>query len=228
MFRKAVLMIHGFAGGTYDQEELANHLELNRDFDVFQFTLPGHRRNLSKVEYHEWISASERQVEWLIENGYNKIYLVAHSMGGIIATYLSCKYKQIKKIVLAAPAFHYLNVENNDLNLGESVKVAPKIIKDYGGDEIIGRLLKLNIVVLKEFIKLAKEYYNYPKELTCSLLILHGKNDNLVPVSSSEYVYESAKSKEKKLILLEDVTHDIFRSKNKEEIFKIVEEFLKD
>lgn len=227
MFRKAVLIIHGFAGGTYDEEQLANYLELNRDFDVFQFTLPGHERNLSKVEYHEWISASEKQVEWLIKNGYSKIYLIGHSMGGVIATYLSIKYKQVKKLVLAAPAFHYLNVIKDDLNVGESLKIAPKIIKDYGSDEVIARILKLNVSVLKEFMDLVKEYYEYPKELTCKLLILQGKSDNLVPVSSSEYVYESAKSKDKKLVLLNDVTHDIFRTENKEEIFKIVERFLK-
>ena len=41
-FRKAVLIIHGFAGGTYDQEFLANFLELNSGLDVYTFTLPGH------------------------------------------------------------------------------------------------------------------------------------------------------------------------------------------
>ena len=227
MFRKAVLIIHGFAGGTYDEEQLANYLELNKDFDVFQFTLPGHERNLSKVEYHEWISGSEKQVEWLIKNGYSKIYLIGHSMGGVIATYIASRYKQVKKLVLAAPAFHYLNVIKDDLNVSESLKGAPKILKDYGSDEIIARILKLNVSVLKEFMDLVKEYYDYPKELTCKLLILQGKSDNLVPISSSEYVYESAKTKDKKLVLLDDITHEIFRSKKKEDIFKIVEKFLK-
>lgn len=227
MFRKAVLIIHGFAGGTYDEEQLANYLELNKDFDVFQFTLPGHDKNLSKVEHQEWITASANQIEWLIKKGYNKIYLIGHSMGGVIATYLACRYKQVKKLVLAAPAFHYLNVVKDDLNVGESLKIAPKIIKDYGSDEIIARILKLNVSVLKEFMDLVKVYYDYPKELTCKVLILQGKNDNLVPISSSEYVYKSVKSKDKKLILLDDVTHDIFRTENKEEIFKLVEKFLK-
>ena len=227
MFRKAILIIHGFAGGTYDQEQLANHLQLNRNFDVFQFTLPGHDKNLSKVEHQEWISASADQIEWLIKNGYNKIYLIGHSMGGVIATYLACRYKQINKLVLAAPAFHYLNVIKDELNVGESLKSAPKIIKDYGSDEIIARMLKLNVSVLKEFMNLVKEYYDYPKQLTCKLLILQGKSDNLVPISSSEYVYEKAKSKDKQLVLLDDVTHDIFRIEKKEEIFKLVEKFLK-
>lgn len=227
LFKKAILIVHGFAGGTYDEEELANYLELNRGFDVFQFTLPGHKKNLSKVEHQEWISAGEEQVEWLIRNGYNKIYLIGHSMGGVIATYLASKYREVKKLVLAAPAFHYLNVIKNDLNVGKSLKIAPKIIKDYGSDEVIARMLKLDISVIKEFMDLVKHYYDYPKLVICKVLILQGKKDNLVPVSSSEYVYNNIKSSKKKLVLLEDVTHDIFRNEKKEEIFKLVEKFLK-
>ena len=227
LFKKVILIIHGFAGGTYDQENLANYLELNRNFDVFQFTLPGHDKNLSKVEHSEWIKASEEMIELLIKNGYNKIYLIGHSMGGVIASYLATKYKEVKKIVLAAPAFQYLNVIKEDLNISKSLQVAPKVIKTYGSDEVISRMLKLNVTVLKEFMELVKEYYDYPKEISCPILILQGKNDNLVPVSSSQYVYDNVKSKRKKLILLDDITHEIFRSDKQKEIFKIVECFLK-
>ena len=45
LLKKAVLIIHGFAGGTYDEEYLANYLEL-KGFDVYTFTLPGHDRML--------------------------------------------------------------------------------------------------------------------------------------------------------------------------------------
>ena len=227
LFKKAILIIHGFAGGTYDEEELANYLELNKGFDVFQFTLPGHEKNLSKVDRNEWINSSEKQVEWLIKNGYNRICLIGHSMGGVIATYLASKYKQVIKLVLAAPAFQYLNVIKDDLNIGKSLKIAPKIIKDYGSDEIIARMLKITITVIKELMEFVKEHYNYPKYVTCPLLIIQGDNDSLVPVSSSEYVYNSVKSKDKKIIILEGVTHDIFRDINKEKIFKLVEKFLK-
>ena len=78
-FRKAILIIHGFAGGTYDEEELANYLQLERFFDVYQFTLPGHEKNLSKVKYQEWIDYSEQKLKWLIKNGYNNIYLISFS-----------------------------------------------------------------------------------------------------------------------------------------------------
>ena len=224
--KKAILIIHGFAGGTYDEEDLANHLELNRNFDVFQFTLPGHQKNFSKVKYHEWIDYSESKLNWLIKKGYKKIYLIGHSMGGVIASYLCTKYKEVKKLVLAAPAFQYLNVINDKLNIASSLKKTPSVIKTYGGDEVIARLFKLNLGAVKEFMTLVREYYNCPKDINCQVLLLQGKNDNLVPITSSKYVYENIKS-DKRLIYLEGITHDIFRSQRNDEIFKLVEVFLK-
>ena len=38
LFRKAVLIFHGFAGGKYDQERLANYLERQAKLDVYYFT----------------------------------------------------------------------------------------------------------------------------------------------------------------------------------------------
>lgn len=224
LFRKAILIIHGFAGGAYDQEELANYLELNRSFDVYQFTLPGHDRSLGKAKYQEWINRSEKQLEWLINNGYNNIYLIGHSMGGVIATYLASKYKQVKKLVLGAPAFHYLNSDNNII---ENIKKAPKLLEDYSSDQIISKFFKLNLSTLKEFTNLVKEYYDYPNDVICPVLILQGNKDNVVPMSSSEYVYKTLNKNVKKLVIIDDVNHDIFRTNRKEEIFEIVENFLK-
>lgn len=226
LFRKAVLIIHGFAGGTYDQEALAFHLELNKLFDVYQFTLPGPNVSLSKVKYQEWIKACEEKIEYLINNGYKNIYLVGHSMGGVISTYLASKYKEVKKLVLLAPAFHYLNVVNEDFNVKESIKQIPKIIVSYK-KEIIGRALKLDVSATKELVELVKKYYDIPKEVYCPTLILQGKEDHVVPTSSSEYVYDKLGSNIKKLIYINDVDHEICNSIRKEEVNKVIEEFLK-
>ena len=76
-------------------------------------------------------------------------------------------------------------------------------------------------------MELIKKYYDCVADVTCPILIIQGKNDNLVPITSSRYVYDSVKSKMKKLIFVNDVTHDVFRGKNKLEINKLVEKFLK-
>lgn len=224
----AVLIIHGFAGGTYDEEDLANYLELNRFLDVFQFTLPGHKKNLSTVEYTEWIDYSEEKLKWLISKGYKRIYLIGHSLGGVIATYLATKYKEVKKLVLAAPAFQYLDSVEGKVHIKNSIKLAPQLFKTYGGGEMVSRFLKLSLKSTKEFTNLIKEYYECPKKIKCPLLLLHGNKDDVVPISSSQYVYDNAKSKIKKMVLIDDVTHDLFSSERDEVIFDTVKSFIKD
>ena len=56
-YRKAILIIHGFGGGTYDEEYLANRLELVHNFDVYSFTLPGHDTNATKIKMEDWIKS---------------------------------------------------------------------------------------------------------------------------------------------------------------------------
>src|SRR5574344_1302069 len=110
-FRKAVLIIHGFAGGPHDNESIQFYLTMH-GFDVFTFTLPGHDRILfNKVTKEDWIKSCEDHIELLIKNKYNSICVIGHSMGGVLASYLASKYSVVKKLVLVAPAFKYLTFE---------------------------------------------------------------------------------------------------------------------
>ena len=202
-------------------------MELNKHYDVFQYTLPGHNKNLSKVKYQDWIKKSEDMMNFLIDNGYRTIYLIGHSMGGVIATYLASKYKEVRRLVLCAPAFQYLSVEKEKKNIKETFKHTPDIVKTYGGDEIFSRLLKLNPSGLREFSNLVLKYYDTPKDVFCPVLIIQGKKDDIVPVSSAEYVYNNINSSIKKLVFVNDVTHDVFKGKRSKDIIKLIEDFLK-
>ena len=231
-FRKAILLVHGFAGGNWDYGDLGNELQLYLDFDVYTFTLPGHDKTvISNVTYEDWIKCACNQVEKLKEYGYKNIYVVGHSMGGVIATYLATKYREIKKVVLAAPAFKYLSFDGENIDITSGIKSltkTPKLIKDYTLEEVISRAFKMNISASKEFSKLVKEHHNDPQYITCPVMIIQGLEDVMVPVDSSKYVYNSIKSKIKKLVYVKDVTHDVFMGKRKEEIYKLVIEFFRE
>ena len=224
MFKKAVLIVHGFAGGIYDEEPLARYLQLNKNLDVFSFTLPGHEStNRIKNKYTDWIEESERQVEFLINNNYKHIYVIGHSMGGVIASYLATKYKEIKKLVLVAPAFKYFY--DKDDKLLNVIKKGNSIMKDYGYETIAGRILKASISSVKEFMTLVKTYNNTPQDIKIPTLIIQGLDDKVVPIESSKYVYESLKGP-KKLVYVKDCTHDVFKGPNTELINQIIEKFL--
>ena len=202
LFRKAVLIIHGFAGGTYDQERLANYLERHAKLDVYSFTLPGHeKRTFKTAKYQEWIKASEEMIDSLIKDGYRSIYLIGHSMGGVIATYLSSKYPQVKKLVLAAPAFNYLVVEGESSTM-DKFKSGINMVINNDRDEVFTRFLKLPITSFNEFTKLVDKYKDSYKDVSVPTLILQGDKDTLVPIKSSMELYENLPVKKKNLVIV--------------------------
>lgn len=225
-FRKAVLIIHGFAGGTYDQEELANFLELNLSLDVYSFTLPGHDiKSKEKATCSSWINESERQLKFLINAGYRTIYLIGHSMGGVIACHLASKYKQVKKVVLAAPAFSHLAAKEEGGILG-AIGKGPDILKSYSTDDFLTRVRKLPISAVGEFFKLVEKYQNTPMTLSVPVMILHGTNDQIVPIASSLDVYNELSIRRKKLIKVKGYYHDLFKGKKVNLLCEEIEKFL--
>ena len=229
LFRKAILIIHGIAGGTYDQEYLAHRLELNRSYDVYTFTLAGHdglfKENMTEKE---WIKSAEDMLKFLIKNGYKKIYIIGHSMGGIIASRLATQYKQIKKIVLVSAAFRYLAFKNGDFDLLKSISKTRNVIKDYSSDEVFTRLIKLPLPTLREFSNLVKNNENTLKKINIPTLIIQGNEDNLVPLETAEFIYNNIGTKQKEILIYNGVNHDVFRGNKKEEITYEIINFLKN
>lgn len=230
--KKAILLIHGFVGGIYDYGNLQNELQVIRKFDVYTFTLPGHDKIIVKdVKYTEWINEAKNQVEFLINNGYKEIYLVGHSMGGVIATHLASIYPQVKKLVLAAPAFRYFAFEDGKVNirgLNETLKNMPELFKNEAQEKVIQRIIKTPIPTMLEFTSLVKKYQNDVKNITCPVLTIHGLNDMVVPDTATDMVHDSVKSKTNILINIKGVSHDCFTLKRGDEVKKLIIDFLKN
>lgn len=228
IFKKAILLIHGFAGGNYDYNSLGNDLELYNSFDVFTFTLPGHERMIiDKVTREDWIKKAEDEIEKIINANYKEVYVIGHSMGGVIASHLASKYKEVKKLVLAAPAFHYLAFKGDKVDVIESIKKLPNLFKNYAPEEVLSRIFKIPAPTIKEFMKLVEEHTKDIKDITCPTLILHGEKDDIVPIDSVQYVYDNIKSKSVTLIELHSLTHDLFMNDRYDEVRDIIVKFFR-
>lgn len=230
--KKAILLIHGFVGGNYDYENLPNELQLYKNFDVFTFTLPGHEKTVVKgVKYQEWLNASVEKIKFLIDNNYKEIYLIGHSMGGVIATYLASKYPEVKKLVLVAPAFRYFYFKDGKINIKNitsTIKNVPDLFKNMGREKVVERIKKTPVTTMLEFTKLVDYCQNSIKKVNCPVLIIHGMNDKVAPIESTNLVYELISSKSTTLINIKDVTHDCFYGKRNIEVKKYIINFLKE
>lgn len=229
--KKAILLIHGFVGGVYDYNDLANELQVYRKFDVFTFTLPGHEKSVVKDhKYEDWVKSAEDWMKFLIDNNYKEIYVVGHSMGGVIATHLASIYPQVKKLVLAAPAFRYFYFKDGKVNIkgfNETIKGMPTIFKNEGNEAVIERIKKTPLSTMLEFTKLVSKYQDDVNKVTCPTLIIHGLNDKVVPEEGTNLVYNNIKSKTNVLVNVKDVPHGCFRCARGREVKNIIINFLK-
>lgn len=220
-FRKAVLIIHGFAGGLYDNEYLMNYLEYDPMLDVYARTLPGHAQDSFKdAKYTEWISFVDDAIIDLVNQGYQSIYVIGHSMGGILASIVSVKHKEVKKLVLVNAAFNYLNFKQNKKDLFEK-----KDFDKYKG--IIDKAIRTSAGFVIEFTKLVKHNKNIVKHIDCDVLILQSREDEIIPIETGEFIYDSVKSEKKHLTYLNNCSHVVLKGERKEEVSNYIKSYLK-
>ncbi|WP_085993433.1 alpha/beta hydrolase [Oceanobacillus senegalensis] len=222
------LVIHGFTGGPYEVNPLADFLRKQTNWHIEVPTLPGHGRelDLKDVSYKEWITEAEYTLKKL-KDQYETIYLIGFSMGGMIAAYLAAKYN-IEKLVLLAPSRKYLSFRQIAHDIGEVV-----------GDGVKGILNenklythyknKLGMVPVKaniEFMKLVKYTKPYLGEVKVPVLIAQGQQDGMVPYKTVYDLDKEIHSEEKELVLFEQSKHLICLGDDKDILNKMVYEFL--
>lgn len=224
----ACLLIHGYTGGPYEVEPLAEYLKEQTDWHIEVPTLPGHGEvlKLADIAYTDWIEAAEESFKKLTA-AYDKVYLIGFSMGGMIAAYLTAKY-EVEKLVLLATAGKYLDFRQIRTDLHE-------VIKDGFKGRLESNLIfnhykkKLGQIPLKsnlEFLKLIKFTRPYLKKVETPVLIAHGQQDGIVPYKTAYYLDKQIHSAHKELLLLDDSRHLLCLGSDKDTINTKVHEFL--
>lgn len=225
MSKKAVMIIHGFMSNLKEIQYLSDIIKQNSNIDVYTFTLPGHDDySFKNIKYQDWIKSSEEMLMNL-KKSYNSIYIIGHSMGGVIASHLASKNKEVKKLVLVAPSFKYLELFE-DLNILKE-KINDTIKNKTKYKDITQRILNSSVTSVIEFRKLVKTYYEEPKNINCPTLLIHGEKDLVVPIKSSKYVYDSIKSKTKYLKIIKGADHSLLYDYKKEYVTRYICNFLK-
>lgn len=225
--KKAVLIIHGFVGSLYDNEYLMNYLELDYKFDVFAYTLPGHHPcyDYQKVNYQTWIDFLNKKIQELINYGYKSIYLIGHSMGGVLAGITSLNYHEVKKIVFINAAYNYLNFKQNKIDI-----LTNKDYKDYV--EVFERVFHTSIPFFLEFVKLVKNNNESLNKITKESLIIQSNTDQVVPLENGKIIYDKIISKKKYLTYIKEGRHAVFEGNEidddrKKEIAEYIRLFLR-
>lgn len=109
----AVLCCHGYAGTPGELTGVGLQL-YNNGFDIYCPRLPGHgtkAKEFKKSKAKSWIDIEIVAYQYLMDN-YDEVYIVGHSMGGLIAVIIAQIFR-VKKIALIGPAFDIFGLDTS-------------------------------------------------------------------------------------------------------------------
>lgn len=226
------LIIHGFTGGPYEVEPLADHLHQVTDWEIVSPRLPGHglgengkELELTKVTYQEWIQTCE-QAYLDLKKRHEKIYLIGFSMGGMISAYLAGKYS-CEKLVLLSTSRKYISIPRMALDIiGFGQKALQRKLKtDPLFVHYMGKYGSVPIRATLEFLKCMRFTKPYLKKVHCPVFIAQGMQDGLVPYKTVHYLDKEIPG-ETEIIYYYDSKHLICLGEDKEVVIDGVHRFL--
>ncbi len=168
----------------------------------------------------EWIERAKQAVKEALEIK-DEVVVIGFSMGGVIASEIAARFP-LKLLVLIAPAFEYITMKAVKERITRKITRKPSQMEPK---QIYKPLPDTFMDAFKNVVSICKHSI---KEITCPLLIFHGRADLKIPLRSSEYVYHHVLSEEKKLYILEDVQHNIIEDRlYYEDVISIIESNIK-
>jgi predicted esterase YcpF (UPF0227 family) len=130
-------------------------------------------------------------------NNNTPIALIGSSFGGLTAVWLAEKYPQIKKLVLLAPAMGF---PESWFSRFEPVELEQWQTSGYKDIYHYGE--KKPLPLHYEFLKDGNQYDLQQLERSLPTIIIHGKNDTVVPVKVSQQ-YKTVHPNTVKLVILD-------------------------
>ncbi len=216
--KTAVVFIHGFMGCSKQFDDIAKALE-GGSFDMFRHVLPGHERDAAyfiSSNADQWQKSTDGFIDTLRKE-YDKIVLVGHSMGGLIAARaaISNPDKICKVVAIGFPIKVTLRpiwVKNNML--------ASKPFRQ-GEDERISAARKMSGVKMSnrgdfvksfprssQFLRVARMTRRELSQLKVPLTVINFTNDEIVSGGAKRFVENALPNAN--ILMLEGSYHFLF------------------
>lgn len=181
--RPTILFFHGIHDSITQYDEMRSQFS---EFNWVRVRLAGHydkSKTIHEVVAEDWLKQSKDMLK-LVTDVTGPVYLIGHSLGGLLSTNLALKFpKLIKGLIIASPA------------LGVSPIVA-EVLRQYQEGHITPELMK----VLDDLLRKNQEQLSPSAGLQVQIL---GKA--LLPENQKEQMYQNMKVP----LFLINVTNDI-------------------
>ena len=229
--QKAIVVIsHGIGEHSGRYMNIINKMQ-NKNISFYAMDHRGHGKSGGKKGHVDFFMDFVHDLKIYInsireENAGQKILLLGHSLGGLIAFKYTLKYKEdLLGLILSSPALIFsADIPEWKAMIGQFFsKYIPSLTMsnglnadDLSRDKEVVRLYKEDPLVhdrvsarlFTEMTASARECLVRAYELRIPLLIFHGSSDKIVNIIGSEKVYENASSSNKEYFPFLDLYHE--------------------
>ncbi len=219
----ALIICHGFSRNKSERKfvELSRYIA-NKGIAVLRFDFAGRGESegdFGKTDISKEASDLALAFNFLSKQkrvNANRIAILGHSLAGLVAILFQRQYQKANTLILLAPA-----LQQNDL-----VKqwYTPKQIalwqKQGYLDTAKGRL---GVKYLRE--ALALDWQEAVAKIKCPVLVLHGKDDEDVPLKYAKSLFNELKA-EKQIVVVEQTDHSFESEQAKQTLCKTTTRWL--
>ncbi|MBS3084115.1 prolyl oligopeptidase family serine peptidase [Candidatus Pacearchaeota archaeon] len=217
-----ILLIHGFNSHKLGKSLVpVNEALVNSGVLTFRIDLYAHgdsSGNFEELTVTKSIQSVVDSIKYLKSLGFKKIGLIGSSFGGLSGIFATEKFNDLSFLILRSAV---------SINQGEiicnSFKIDLADWKNKGFAEFESQgINKLNYTFYED----AQKYnaYNIASKIKIPTLIIHGKEDSIVPVEQS--IELSKRIKHSRLFLVENANHS-FNEEQNNLLISEVNKFLK-
>lgn len=177
--------------------------------------------NFAETTVSEAVDDIEAAIEFVKSLGYRKIGIVGHSFGGMACNLTAGKHSEIAFAALMSPVSDFRPLWLKRLSKEEIEKWREEGATDYKSSD--GSLRKLNYSFWQDLDN--NNAYASAGLITCPVLLLHGKADQIIGVTQSKELAKKIKNCE--FHLIEGGDHHMHHGKAFEEKRTLVMTFIK-
>ena len=204
-----ILFVHGFTGSPASMRPWAEYFAL-RGYSVRLPLLPGHGTSpmeMNKSTWEQWYSTAESAYLDLVGK-CNKVFIFSLSMGSALTLRLAALH-QPAGIVLVNPLIQIKAINRILIPIvSRVVAMRPAVgndIKKPGANEYAYDRTPLKAA--RSLLKLLADVQKRLESVRTPLLLLHSRDDHVVPASNSEWIFARVGSESKREIALHDSYH---------------------
>lgn len=207
-----VLLVHGYTGSPQGLRTWAEHLA-EQGYTVRLPRLPGHGttwRELNTTRWTHWYAEAERAFDEL-RSRCRHVVVAGLSMGGLLATKVALEHgPRVSGLILVNPIYLH---DNRLLRLLPTLRYLVPSFPGIAGDvKLQGGVPELGydrnpLQAMHSQTQLWKEVRRDLAEVTQPVLLLHSREDHVVPVASSQHFLEHISSTDVTEIWLENSYH---------------------